>query len=174
MASDPLAEFGHAIAANGEGVIAVGSPACSPATLQYRVGRVDLLPVANLSGLALSLETVSTATIHGSEEFGRLGLNLRYADVNRDAHLDLLVGAPLSNGGMQHERGTLYVWLKPPTGVVDAKDSCDAQLVGTRAGGRFGSSIAVMAVGELVVASPRASENGIQFSGAIDTHNLSF
>jgi len=188
--AEPLAEFGHALAtqfghATSQSMVAMASPAGSKAH-----GEVRIVPVSKLAALAGSAkpdvkitELDTQAVIVGEEAFGRLGLRLAFADVAGDGMADLVVAAPLANGGfLRRESGCVYVWdgaALPQGHVTQLKHSASWSATGVHPRGRFGSAF-VAAPGVkasprmLAISSPRADSNGLEMVGIVDYLPVTF
>eukprot|EP01062_Namystynia_karyoxenos_P061066 TRINITY_DN52_c0_g1_i1.p1 TRINITY_DN52_c0_g1~~TRINITY_DN52_c0_g1_i1.p1 ORF type:complete len:920 (+),score=309.51 TRINITY_DN52_c0_g1_i1:102-2762(+) len=194
---EPLAEFGHAVAASAgnaaNATVAIASPAArGQGGSKARGGEVRLLPAAAFDTLcnssapcdvktgALPTRAVIGGGGSGKGVFGRLGWRLGYADVTGGPDADLVVAASLWSGGAvapvldaaQRERGRLYVWdgAKLPSGAA-ADDTAAWSQTGTRARARFGSAFAAVG-GALAVGSPRADAGALEMAGAVDTFTL--
>jgi len=192
VGEDPLAEFGHAIAAqpahdNVEGVVAISSPAAG----NVSGGEVRLLSsqvLVNLSQEAGSDVPVSKLPLKarlvaggGSASFGRFGWRLAFADIAGDAVPDLIAAAPLENGGLlRRETGRVYVWdgVALPSGeVTNLQKAASWTVAGQHPRGRLGSAFAFAGTTDrnhvLAVGSPRADVDKLEMAGAVDFFNVS-
>jgi hypothetical protein len=149
---------------DGRDDVLVGQPVRSAYTEDQPVprGRVTLYPGTSAGPAATGRRiTQATPGVPGSDEHGDLfGADLALGDLDRDGHLDLLVGAPGEDGS----RGRVTV-LRGVRGGIDRRnavtlDQASPQIPSRREpGDRFGADIALLDVSgdgrrDIVVGSP--------------------
>ena len=169
VGSEPLGEFGAALAATGFAdppVLAIGSPSAGDDGPSLRAGAVRLLtlsqpfsqqlctggrtlPLSMLADMASSFAgKFIRSTIRGPR-LSRFGRQISFAATTSVDQL--VVSAPLANGAAgdivaagERERGALYAWAvgSLPSGDVLAAESAASQRLGDRPHGRLGASLA--------------------------------
>eukprot|EP01065_Artemidia_motanka_P006921 TRINITY_DN13382_c0_g1_i1.p1 TRINITY_DN13382_c0_g1~~TRINITY_DN13382_c0_g1_i1.p1 ORF type:complete len:624 (+),score=187.89 TRINITY_DN13382_c0_g1_i1:779-2650(+) len=178
--AEPLAEFGHSVAVQSSGVVAVSSPAAGAKGSKMRSGQVRLLDGAAVASLAASAHDVvvgsagfpQSALITGDKKYGRLGWRVEFV-----GNGDLVVGAPLVSAGVLgsalsasgRERGAVHVWTAKelPSGSV-SDTAAHWSVTGTRGRARLGSAFAAVGDGKLAIGSPRAAGDAGEMAGAVD------
>ncbi len=130
------AQFGAALATsevNGDGFrdLAVGSP-------YFDNGESDEGRVSLFLGSAIGLSLSAAWTAEGNQAGARFGSALGAGDVNGDSFDDLLVGAPMWDGGLTDE-GAAWAYHGGVSGLSSAP-WWSAE--GDQAGANFGTSIA--------------------------------
>nr|XP_045614777.1 integrin alpha-5-like [Procambarus clarkii]XP_045614778.1 integrin alpha-5-like [Procambarus clarkii]XP_045614779.1 integrin alpha-5-like [Procambarus clarkii] len=153
-----------------------GSHSIAVSTVNYGsyIGRVNIYPKAMTANIR------PIYTVYGQEVGAHFGYCLGSADVDGDGAADLLVGAPLSAGGVAGsllpDAGKVYVYYAPMVKAVDKRPP--TQLTGVEAWGRFGAAITSLGdidqdeYHDIAVAAPYAGVNGqgavYVFNGGVD------
>ncbi|XP_045614780.2 integrin alpha-V [Procambarus clarkii] len=153
-----------------------GSHSIAVSTVNYGsyIGRVNIYPKAMTANIR------PLYTVYGQEVGAHFGYCLGSADVDGDGAADLLVGAPLSAGGVSGsllpDAGKVYVYYAPMVKAVDKRPP--TQLTGVEAWGRFGAAITSLGdidqdgYHDIAVAAPYAGVDGqgavYVFNGGVD------